>query len=265
LEPKAELKRFIGKLIANERFIFIRFSDGEMEILRGSRLALSESGVIWSKGRSTFQYPVYDHKDFDPERDRPLMEALTSSAKHQSPEYFKGISTAHNGDPDATKMMIELNGESERNLTFSDLWINSNYKHFLDQALPILTARPVALIANFRTNPKKISDLWSFIPVPDAAFQNYAQVVAEIIEKIGLLPQGTLVLSSASSISNLIGHQISLLNIDVTFIDIGTALHEQLGFTDSRRLYISQVKPWRVSTLKDKLSYLISKGSRIKW
>jgi hypothetical protein len=161
--------------------------------------------------------------------------------------------------------MIELNGESERNLTFSDLWINSNYKHFLDQALPILTARPVALIANFRTNPKKISDLWSLIPVPDAAFQNYAQVVAEIVEKIRLLPQGTLVLSSASSISNLIGHQISLLNIDVTFIDIGTALHEQLGFTDSRRLYISQVKPWRVSTLKDKLSYLISKGSRIKW
>lgn len=265
MEPKAELKRFIGKLTANERFIFIRFSDGEMEILRGSRLTLSDSGVIWSRGESTFQYPAYDHKDFDPERDKSLMAALTSSAKHKAPEYFKGISSAHNGDTDATRLMIELNGGSERNLTFSDLWINSNYKYFLDQALPVLKARPVTFIANFRTKPEKISDLWSLISIPDGAFQNYAQLVARIIEQIKLLPHGTVVLSSASSISNLIGHQISLLRIDVTFIDIGTALHEQLGLTDSRRLYISQVKPWRLSTFREKLSYIISKGSRIKW
>jgi len=265
LEPKAELKRFIEKLAANERFIFIRFSDGEMEILRGSKLTLNDAGVIWSKGQSAFKYPVYDHKDFDPERDKSLMTALRTSAEHGSEEYFKGIPTTHNGDPDATKLMIELNGGSERNLTFSDLWINSNYKNFLDQALPVLKALPVALIANFRTKPEKISDLWSLIAVPDGAFQNHAQVVAEIIERIKHLPHGAVVLSSASSISNLLGHQVSLLNIDVTFIDIGTALHEQLGFTDSRRLYISQVKPWRFSTFKDKLGYLISKGSRIKW
>ena len=265
MEPKAELNRFLGKLIAKERFIFIRFSDGEMEILRGAKLILSDSGVTWSKGQSDFKYPAYDHKDFDPERDKALMSALTASAKHQSPEYFKGISTSHNGDLDATNKMIELNGGSEENLTFSDLWINSNYKKFLEHVLPVLEALPVALIANYRTKPEKISNLWSLIPVPDGAFQNHAQVVQEVIEKIRILPRGSVVLSSASSISNLIGHQVSVLNIDVTFIDIGTALHEQLGFTDSRRLYISQLKPWRPSTFKEKLSYLISKGSKIKW
>ena len=265
MEPKAELNRFIGKLSASERFIFIRFSDGEMEILRGSKLTLSDAGVIWSKGQSAFKYPVYDHKDFDPKRDKSLMMALRSSAEHQSPEYFKGISTTHNGDPDATKLMIELNGGSERNLTFSDLWINSNYKNFLNQALPVLKELPVTLVANFRTKPEQISDLWSLIAIPDGAFQNHAQIVEEIVERIKTLPPGTVVLSSASSISNLLGHQVSILNIDVTFIDIGTALHEQLGFTDSRRLYISQVKPWRLSTFREKLSYLISKGSRIKW
>jgi hypothetical protein len=162
-------------------------------------------------------------------------------------------------------MMIQLNDGSEKNLTFSDLWINSNYRHFLEHALPVLEALPVALIANFRTRPEKISNLWSLIPVPDGAFQNHTEVVQEVVERIKLLPRETVVLSSASSISNLIGHQVSVLNIDVTFIDIGTALHEQLGFTDSRRLYISQLKPWRTSTLKEKLSYLISKGSKIKW
>lgn len=265
MEPKAELNRFFGKLIAKERFVFIRFSDGEMEILRGARLILSDSGVTWSKGKSDFKYPPYDHKDFDPERDKALMSALTASAKHQSPEYFKGIPTAHNGDRDATDMMIELNGGSEKNLTFSDLWINSNYKQFLKQALPVLEGLPVALIANYRTKPEKISNLWSLIPVPDGAFQNHVQVVQEVIERVKLLPKGSVVLSSASSLSNLIGHQVSIMNIDVTFIDIGTALHEQLGFTDSRRLYLSQLKRWSPSTFKEKMGYLISKGSRIKW
>ena len=265
MEPKAELKRFIEKLIANERFIFIRFSDGEMEILRGSRLALNNECVIWSKGQSTFRYPIYDHKDFHPDRDKSLMEALTATAKHQSPEYFKGIPSTHNGDLDATKFMIELNGGSETNLTFSDLWINSNYKCFLNECLPVLKARPVTLIANFRTKPEKISEKWSLIAVPDGAFQNHAQIVEDIIQEVKLLPIGAVVLSSASSISNLIGHHISSLNIGVTFIDIGTALHEQLGFTDSRRLYLSQLKPWRLSTFKEKLGYFVSKGSRIKW
>jgi len=265
LESKAELNRFIGKIRSNERFSFVRFSDGELEILQGSRLVLGKSGVIWSKGQSSFKYPAYDHKDFDPTKDKALMDAVTASAVHQSDEYFKGIPTKHNGDAQATALMITLNGGTAKNLTFADLWINSNYKTFLKEAFPILQSRPVTLVANYRTRPERISEQWSLIPIPDGAFQDHGQIVSDTLKKISLLPPGTIVLSSASSISNLIGHQVSVQKLDVTFIDIGTALHEQLGFTDSRRLYLSQVKPWRFSTLRYKLGYLASRGSRIKW
>ncbi len=265
MEPKAELKKFIGKIETNERFVFIRFSDGELEILRGSRLILGESGIVWSRGTSSFKYPIYDHKDFDPERDKALKEALIASARHQSAEYFKGIPTKHNGDEDARNLMIQLNGGTDQNLTFSDLWINSNYRLFLRNVFPLLQSRPVTLVANHRARPENVSDQWNLYPIPDGAFQDHQRIVREAIEHIKMLAPGTIVLSSASSISNLIGHQVSLQNWDVTFIDIGTAIHELLGFTDSRRLYLSQVKPWKLSTFKEKLSYLASKGSRIKW
>ena len=265
MEPKAELKKFMGKIESNERFVFIRFSDGELEILRGSKLVLDKSGIVWSRGTSDFQYPTYDHKDFDPVRDKTLMDSLVASASHRSNAYFKGIPTRHNGDYDAKNLMIQLNGGTEDNLTFSDLWINSNYRLFLREVFPILKSRPVTVVANYRTIPDKISEQWTLIPIPDAAFQDHQRVVDNAVAQISKLTPGSIVLSSASSISNLIGHQVSLRERDVTFIDIGTALLELLGFTDSRRLYLSQVKPWRLSNLRDKLSYLASPGSRIKW
>lgn len=265
LKPKTELQKFANKLRNGQKFVFVRFSDGEMEIIRGNRLTLDSRGVVWSKGASAFTYPKYDHKDFDPSRDAELRDAVIRSAIHKSPSYFKGIPTLHNGDRDATKQMIALNSGSLEGLTFSDLWINSNFKLFIRQVLPLLREMKVTLVANYRANPVGISKDWDFIPVPDGAFQSLESVVAETVGRLSKLPAGSVVLCSASSITNVIGLEVSQRDLDITLIDIGTAIHHLLGLEDPRRLYLSQLKPWSLSSAKEKLSYCLSKGSRIRW
>lgn len=264
MDPRVELHRFADMLRKQQPFVFVRFSDGETEILKGNKLELGSTGVLWSKGKNNFVYPSYDHKSFDPLRDTSFRESLISSAEFRSPHYFKGILTRHNRDRASTSMMYELNGKSWENLSFTDLWINSNYRLFLRFVIGPLLLQRVTLLANFRANPKLMSPNWELIPVPDGAFQIYSQFKSEVLSQISGLPAGSVILSSASSLSNLIGHEVARLGLEVTFIDIGTALHPQLGFEDSRRLYLSQLKPWTVSTFKEKLAYRLS-GATLKW
>lgn len=264
MDPRVELRGFAEKLSRREPFVFVRFSDGETEILKGHKLELGASGVTWSRGESAFVYPEYDHKSFDPLADAALREALIESAKYRSPRYFKGIPTRHNRDKAATRLMYELNGESWKNLTFSDLWINSNFKFFLKEIVDDLLQRKVTLLANYRTNPKLLSANWDLIPVPDAAFQIHESLKRDAMAQISQLPPGSVVLSSASSLSNLIGHDVSMRNLEICFLDVGTALHPLLGFDDSRRLYLSQLKPWTRETFREKIAYAMSRGS-LRW
>lgn len=265
LKPKTELRKFADKLRRRERFVFIRFSDGELEIINGHALRLNSNGVLWSRGVSDFAYPQYDHKDFDPIRDVKLREAVVSSAKHRAGNYFKGIPTRHNRDSAATKQMVSLNSGGTDGLTFADLWINSNFNLFIREVLPLLRAMPVTLIANYRANPGMISKDWSFIPIPDGAFQVHETVVSDVLDRLAKLPAGSVVLCSASSLTNIIGLEVSQRGLDITLIDIGTAIHHMLGLEDPKRLYLSQLKPWSMRTAKEKLGYCLSRGSAIRW
>jgi hypothetical protein len=264
LDPQVELQRFAELLSKREPFVFVRFSDGETEILKGNRLELGSSGVIWSKGQSNFVYPKYDHKSFDPLRDSSLHESLLKSAQFRSPNYFKGIPTRHNRDKAATMMMHELNGGSWDNLSFADLWVNSNFRLFLSRIVEPLVQERVTVLANYRAKPKRISPKWELIPVPDGAFQVHDRFKSEVLSQISELPSGSVILSSASSLSNLIGHEVATRELRVSFVDIGTALHPQLGFEDSRRLYLSQLKPWTLGSFREKLAYRLS-GGNLKW
>jgi hypothetical protein len=264
LDGKQELIRFTAAIRAREPLIFSRFSDGELEILRGHKLEISQDGVLWSRGQSNFQYPRYDHKSFNPERDVELRARLLESARYKASNYFKGIPTKHNKDPGATQLMYELNGLEWKNLTFTDLWINSNYQDFLKFVFSYLVHEKVVLLSNYRAKSELISSKWTQIDVVDGALQQFDTLSFEVIAKLEKLEKGSIILSSASSLSNIIALEVAKRGLDVLFLDIGTALHPFLGLEDSRRLYLSQLKPWRIGEFREKIGYLLSRG-KLKW
>jgi hypothetical protein len=79
------------------------------------------------------------------------------------------------------------------------------------------------------------------------------------------VPKSSLVLSSASSLSNILGHKLHTLRADLTFIDVGTSLNHLIGLGRSSRAYHTQLEPWTFRTLRPKVLYRLFGGHRIKW
>jgi hypothetical protein len=263
---RRDLDSFIQDLTSRRPFTFVRFSDGEMEILHRERLVLGPEGVTWSKGTSSFVYPVFDHKDFDPERDAAFQTALLRSARKVAPRYFKGIPTRHNRALSDRNLMVELNAGVLKNLTFADLLINGNFKRFRSEVLAEFKGfESVAVVGNFRMQPNLINSEWQLIPVPDSLIGEFPGCFDGAMEKIKLLPKGSLVLSSASSLTNILGAELLEIRPDLFFIDIGTALHDLMGMPAGIRSYQIQLRPWTLSNLKERVGYYLGGSHRLRW
>lgn len=256
---------FLTRLEQRRPFSFIRFSDGELEILKNEKLEISDNKIVWSKGQVNFSYPEYDFKSFLPEENAEVRVLLEKSAIYSADNFFKGIPTAHNRAPADTALMKKLSS-SEVNLTFADLFMNENYPLFLREFVPRVKARDnVSLIGNYRMNSAQLNPNWLFFGIPDNAFDKFLQVVGEAHRFCLELPRDYVVLCSASSITNVLGHQLHEARPDLTFVDIGTTLHPLTGMPPSRRSYLTQMEPWAPSTFVPKLKYLLSPGRRLRW
>lgn len=261
-----DFEAFREKLANREAFTFVRFSDGEMEILRNRRLLLTTDQRLLNGAVTAATYAQYDVKEFDPERDQLLRQALIGSAEFKAPGYWKGLPTKHNGRLSDRDWMIYLNGGGEEGLTFADLFVNSMYPRFRAEVLPLLQQwGDVAVIGNFRMDVKLVQQNWDLIPIPDNAFTAAQQLLRRVVRSACELPEGALVLSAASSLTNVFGHELFLIRPDITFLDVGTALHPLAGMGPSDRWYHLETTPWRKKSSVRKAWYLTSRGRHLRW
>ena len=247
-------------------FTFIRFSDGEMEVIHNSKLVIEEGSVEWRGRRNPASYPVFDNKTFLPERDHGFRAALIDAARFRSHRYFKGIRTQGDlGDRDKRRM-IELNGGTTEGLTFSDLLINENWRRFLSITLPLILERDnVTFIGNFRARPGLLGSSLGHIEIGDDVIPKYQEVLSEVVPKVNLLPLDSIVLSSASSLTNILGQKLSQIRPDITFIDVGTSLNPFIGLEAGKREYHSQILPWSFRNLKKKALYYLLGSHKMRW
>jgi hypothetical protein len=254
------------QLVAKSPFTFIRFSDGEIEILRNRPLEISLEGVKWSKGETKFKYPDYDHKSFVPKRDYKLRDLLLQAAQVTAPRLVKGVPARHNGTSEDRDFMITLNNGTF-NLSFADLLINQNFMRFVNELLPVIQKRSdVYVIGNYRMQLQSLSKDWVLIPIGDNVFEKLNPTLDYLNESMRQLSHGSVVLSSASSISNIFGIRLLDLRPDLTFVDIGTALHPLVGMQDSRREYQSQLLDWSPKNWRRKLAYRFFSNSHfLRW
>ena len=234
---KVDLDRLISLLKNEEPFCFVRFSDGEIDILRNSFLEIKE-GVTHFRGR-TFKnnYKKHDIKKFDPLLNQEIRRDLLSSAMFRKKNYLKGVPATHNNQIEDRDFMIRLNGGMTDEITFADLLMNSNFLDFKNKVLPIIFKKKIAIIGNFRGKPDKIIAHAKYIPIQDNFFENYVATLNNVLDKINLLPEKTVVISSASSLSNIVGWKIFNIRPDITFIDVGTTINFLIGIKGNYRYY----------------------------
>ena len=260
--PSAEndFSRIKELILDSIPFTYIRFSDGEMEILRNRYLQISPGKTVF-KGRIFNNiFPVYDSKTFDPMRHRSLRRDLLASAMLRKNNFFKGVPTSHNDLVADREFMVRLNGGMSAFMTFSDLFMNSNYESFLEEIVPLFTNfRNLFVIANNRAVMLDVISHASHIEVGDNFFENYEETLSNVMDKLIGCPSGSIILSSASSLSNIVGFKISMCRDDVTFIDVGTSINHLLGLKSTSRAYHNT--GFNISGIKNRLS----SSFKIRW
>lgn len=262
-----ELDRFERLVREKSPFTFVRFSDGEIEILRNRKLLIA-GGVTEFRGKRFLnRFPDFDEKRFYPKRSQDLRCDLLTSAIFCENYYFKGIPTKHNSAIHDREFMLRLNGGFTSQMTFSDLFLNSNYLRARNYFFPFLVAsfENIFIVGNWRCKLEGYLDKGTLVQIPDDFFSSYKKTLNTVQSKLFDVPQSALILSSASSLSNILGHQLRLSRPDLTFIDVGTVLNDLMGLPLGTRAYHSLLNNRTIHEKFIAWRYSLRKEYRLKW
>lgn len=255
------LENFISLLKSKTHFSFVRFSDGEIEILRNRYLEIGGGKTVFRGREFKNSFPDFDAKRFDPRIHQNIRKDLLSSALFREKNFYKGIPTSHNDAIKDREFLLRLNGGFDTNMTFSDLFLNSNYRKYRDEVVPLFESyENIYVIANYRAKPIGILEKATHINIPDNFFATYDRVVDDVYTQTKDIPNGSLILSSASSLSNILGHRMYVQNPNITFLDIGTSINDLLSLNHNTRAYHSEEK-----SFFQRIFYRTKKGYEIKW
>ena len=238
-EPNAknDFNRLLKYLNHEIPFVFLRFSDGEIELLKNRYLKISNGRTSYKNREFHNNFEPHDTKEFDPKRDILFRKDLIESALYKSKYYIKGIPAAHNKLVNDRDMLIRFNSGVDENLTYADLLMNDNYNRFKNEFIPkIFENYNVSIISNENAKLVEHFDA-TMISIPNNYFPIYSEIKENVLMKVLALKNKTVVLSSASSLTNVIGFNISKLRPDLTFIDVGSAINYILGFGERARSY----------------------------
>jgi len=262
-----ELDRFHAFVKERIPFSFIRFSDGEVEILRNRKLFIGNS-ITEFRGRVfNNNFPEFDNKSFDPTHGKVLRKDLLEAATFKAKHFFKGIPTAHNNAISDREFLLRLNGGRDCHMTFSDLFLNSNFIHARKYFFPSLISNfdDIFVVGNFRCNLSGDLIKGSLIPIQDNFFTSYLKTKTTVMSALQALPKCCLVLSSASSLSNIIGKTLRQSRPDITFIDVGTVLNDLLGLELGTRDYHFILKPKKISEHFLAWRFKSKKTYKLRW
>lgn len=226
----------LEKVINKEAFSFTRFSDGEVIMMRDQSLSLQGDHVQIDGKVYGNRYTKEDFKDFDPRRHKKSYDLLRAAFKYSHPSYFKGICCKCCEGAEDSKWTLDAKGP----LTWSNLWVNSNYRMFLNYMIPALRERDVHLIhhtsAKLDNLPFSIKKSWT---VGNNAFVNDHEVVGEIktyIKENEVM--NAVFLFACSTLANLAIHELHMFNKDIlydnSFIDVGSTLNPFIGLGVTR-------------------------------
>lgn len=265
---KEHFNYFINLLNSTKPFTFIRFSDGEVEVLRNRKLTILNKKTFFRGKAYSNDYPVMDTKKFDPLIDQKFRMDLLESCIFKSEFYFKGIRTFSINDSESIidrEFLLRLNGGFDNYITFSNLLINENYLLFRSKMFPLILKKfkNIVVVSNWRSKIK--FECYEHIKVCDNFIKNYENEFNNILNLLLNIPDYSVVLCSASSLTNILGHKLFLLRPDLTFLDVGTSINDLLSLESNTRVYHKLLNTKKYNSGLLKFINLLINDLLIKW
>jgi len=217
-----DLKYFRDKLYNNENFSFSKYADGEWAVMKNRPLDNKE---FW----------------FDPENelDQNKRKALIESFKYKHPNYYVGVSCPCCQGMETFKEMMSFSEQKEDHLTWANLWVNSNYRHYLNEILPIFSKKQVVLFCNHRGNINNLPfKPHTIFPVENNAWAsswNTIDLAKEFI--VSQNAKDMIFLFCCGPFGNILCHQLTQTSDQNTYLDIGSTLNPFLNSAGFERHY----------------------------
>jgi hypothetical protein len=220
---REDLDVLVQKLKTQEPFSFSKYADGELHILSNKPI---NNGEFW----------------FKPKEDQEFRKQMIESFRFKDQNYFVGVScpccigglTVHN-------WLKRQSGQELTNLTWANLFVNGNHKHYLDKMVPLYSNFDVILVSNSSSTlehlPFSISKHFqigknAWVDNNDLIDQMKDYITAEEIKN-------HLFLFCAGPFGNILTHQLFEFSKENTYIDIGSTLnHFLLGEAGKNRGYL---------------------------
>lgn len=205
IHMEAELTRIWNKVLAGDNFALIRNGDGEKGLILGVPFQAQEG---WRSENKVTK----------------LGEALKDSICIDDPSYIVGVSCPC-CDPRAYNWYLE--NVPGNNITFANLWVNSNYQRFIADFSQL--QRDAVVIANHRAQGKPIGKLniLDYYCVSDDCVSFWEQeadaMLEQILQKYGKR-NGLLYVVSAGPMSGPIIARLFRANPNNCYLDFGSAI-----------------------------------------
>ena len=211
-----EIIKMYQRLKACEPFAFSKYADGEWAVIKGETVSNGE-----------FHYECTPATE-------PYRRKLIESFQYKHPRYYVGVS-CECCQGAAHREMVKFSGNTESNLTFANLFVNSNYRFFLQNFIPQFSKFPVHLVANFNAKVDSLPfKLEKFYPVGATAFITDYALVEQIKTENTC---GRLFLFCAGPFGNILSHQLWVANPNNIYLDIGSTLNPWLQSEGFKRDY----------------------------
>lgn len=193
---------------SNKNFAFMRFADGEIGVMQGRSILGSDS---WTS----------------PDRVTKLGDNLLQAISRIDKDIYYGISCSC-CDDDGKKYLLSKIKNSQDRITFSNLFVNGNYKNFINFINQL--NKPVYVIANesagFYNFPLEIL---GFIPTPNDCvnyFEDNEEAIKSILRDNLSEVKDQLFLISAGPMSEAMIDYLWSINPNNQYIDVGSAIAE---------------------------------------
>lgn len=204
-----DLQFFKDKIINKENFAFARYADGE-------KMILDNLDIL--KGTQ-----AYDIDKWKYENNTVFSNDLRETCFHREYNYFYAISCKC-CDPLGEIFYRKL--FDNHNITFSNLFINSNYKKFINFINTL--DRETILIANkeCRTSEYPFNVIQK-IPIENDCvnwYENNKILIIKVLQNLSKKYNNKLFFISAGPLSEIIIHHLYTNNPNNTYIDVGSSL-----------------------------------------
>lgn len=209
---RKDLEILVDKLKNREHFAFSKYADGELHALINKPV---NNGEFW----------------FIPEEHEKSRKALIDSFQYQDESYFVGVSCpcCIGGRP-VHNWMKSQSGQPEERLTWANIFVNGNYKYYLENMVPLYSEFDVYLVSNSDSNLDKLPfEVKRHFQIGKNAWVKDYELIDEMKTFISEQQiKDSLFLFCAGPFGNILTHQLYEFSKDNTFIDIGSTLNPLL-------------------------------------